>query len=213
MADRSLDCVTSDADGARPLHAVRPDGLARFFDSIPSWQAEFLRETGFKAGVQELAYLPGEAGLAGAVLGLGDDRSPYAFGGLALRLPEGTVWQLAAGDFDRDDAMLGFCLGAYRFTELKSASRGPAKLACATQDSRWALAQAAAIWMVRDLINTPANLLGPAELAEASVALGRRYGAAASVIAGAALEAGYPTVAAVGRGSARPAQVAVFRWS
>jgi len=34
------------------------------------------------------------------VLGLGEDRSPYAFGGLALRLPAGSVWQIQPGDFD-----------------------------------------------------------------------------------------------------------------
>jgi leucyl aminopeptidase len=67
--------------------------------------------------------------------------------------------------------------------------------------------------MVRDLVNTPANLLGPVELAEFTISLGRRYGAATELIADDALEAGYPTVAAVGRGSARPPRVAVLHWT
>ena len=67
--------------------------------------------------------------------------------------------------------------------------------------------------MVRDLVNTPANLLGPVELADFAASLGRRYGATVEVIAGDALDEVYPTIAAVGRGSARPARVAVFRWS
>ena len=67
--------------------------------------------------------------------------------------------------------------------------------------------------MVRDLINTPANLLGPAELAEFAASLGKRYGAAVDLISGDALVEAYPTVAAVGRGSARPAHVTILRWS
>ena len=66
--------------------------------------------------------------------------------------------------------------------------------------------------MARDLINTPPNLLGPVELADAVRALGARYGAAVETIEGAALAEGYPTVAAVGRGSARPPRVAILRW-
>jgi leucyl aminopeptidase len=67
--------------------------------------------------------------------------------------------------------------------------------------------------MVRDLVNTPANLLGPEELAEFAASLGRRYGARVDVVTGEALAEGYPTVAAVGRGSARAAHVTTFRWS
>jgi leucyl aminopeptidase len=67
--------------------------------------------------------------------------------------------------------------------------------------------------MVRDLINMPANLLGPVELADCVAALGRHYGAAVTIHEAAALDAGYPTVAAVGRGSARPPRVACLRWA
>jgi leucyl aminopeptidase len=66
--------------------------------------------------------------------------------------------------------------------------------------------------MVRDLINAPANILGPAELADAALALAARHGAETMRIEGAALDAAYPTVAAVGRGSDRAAVVAGFRW-
>jgi leucyl aminopeptidase len=213
MPDRPLDCLATLPDGARPLHAIRPAGLAGLLDALPPTQAAFLRATGFKAAAQELAYLPGDGGLAGAVLGLGEDRSSFAFGNLALRLPEGSTWRFTEGDYDVADAVLGFCLGAYRFTALKSPTRGPARLVCQEQAMRQPLTEAAAIWMVRDLINTPANLLGPAELAEETVQLGRRYGAETSVVSGDTLDANYPTVAAVGRGSARLPAVASFGWS
>ena len=150
--------------------------------------------------------------MAGAVLGIGDDDSPHAFGNLAFRLPEGSVWRFQPGDYEADNAALGFCLGAYRYGALKPAKRRAARLFASKEQVR-ARSEAAATWMVRDLINTPANLLGPAELAEFAVALGQRHGAVADIVRGHALDESYPTVAAVGRGSSRAPCVAIFRWS
>ena len=211
MLDQSLDCLSTAAEASLPLFAVRPTSLAAFVAGLPSAQQAFLTQLGFKAEAQELQFLPGENGIAGAVLGLGEDRSPYAFGNLAYRLPEGTNWRLEPGDYDPEAATLGFCLGAYRYGALKPAKRGAARLVA--PDTKPSRSAAAATWMVRDLINTPANLLGPAELAEVAASLGQRHGADVTVVADAALEQAYPTVAAVGRGSSRSPRVAVLRWT
>ena len=169
----------------------------------PPAQSSFVRQTGFVAAAQELILLPGPDGLAGAVLGLGEDPSPYAFGNLAFRLPVGMPWRLEFAEASHEAAVLGFCLGAYRFDGLKQPSgRNPAQLLVPAHPGR-AETEARAIWMVRDLINTPANLLGPEELAQCVAVLGRRYGASVTIHQGAALEAAYPTIAAVGSGSAR----------
>ena len=66
---------------------------------------------------------------------------------------------------------------------MKAAKRRPAQLLAPGKQQR-SRSAAAATWMVRDLVNTPANLLGPAELAEFAASLGRRYGAAVEIIAG-----------------------------
>jgi len=195
---------------SRPVHAVRPGELATFAAGLPPAGAAYLRESGFTAQAQQLALLPGPSGVAGAVLGLGEDRSWHGFGDLAFRLPADTLWRIEPGDFARDDAVLGFCLGAYRYRGFKAPKREPARLAC--DDAVAMRQQAAAIWMVRDLVNTPANLLGPAELADAGAELGTRHGAKVTRTEGAALDAAYPTVAAVGRGSARPPVVLTLEW-
>lgn len=206
-----MDCVTDRDDNARPLYPVRPAGLAALLDRLPPPQAAFLRDLGFAAKSAELLFLPGPDGVAGAVCGLGDNRSPFAFGHLARLLPEATAWLLQPGDFDAESATLGFCLGAYRYTALKPADRGPARLVVPPECAA-AVAQADAICMARDLINTPANLLGPVELADFAVALGHRFGAETSSVADDMLTREYPTVAAVGAGSARPPWVGIFRW-
>jgi leucyl aminopeptidase len=194
------------------LHAVRPAGLTAFIATLPPAQAAFLRAQDFQAAAGKLVLLPGDSGLAGAVLGLGEDRSPFAFGALAGALPAGSLWQPAPGDYDPDDAALGFLLGAYAYDRLKPRLRQPAVLAPAAISPR-AAALAESVCFARDLINTPANLLGPAELAAAALALAERFGAGATRIAGADLAARYPALAAVGAGSDRPAEVVIARWS
>jgi leucyl aminopeptidase len=211
MIDQTLDCLTEADAGALPLHTVRPAAMEAFLASLPEAQATWLRATGFAAKPGELRLLPGPDGLSGAVIGLGEDQSPHLFGALPAELPEGSVWRLASGDHDVASAVLGFALGSYRYTGVKAAERRFAKL-IAGPDQVESRSLAAAAWMVRDLINTPPNLLGPVELADTARALGTRYGAAVEIVEGKALDEGYPTVAAVGRGSARPPRVVTIRW-
>lgn len=211
MLDQTLDCLVHTDDNTRPIYPLRPAGLDAFHARLPPAQSAFLRDGGFGAKAGELRFLPGPEGIAGAVLGLGSDPSPFAFGNLSTQLPDTGTWRLEPGDHDPLAATLGYCLGAYRYDRFRPAGRAPAILFCPPGHAA-SLSQAAATWMVRDLINTPANILGPVELADFAVSLAERYGAAAEVCADAALRQAYPTIAAVAAGSARPARVVTFRW-
>ncbi len=205
--DRDLDCLAP-AGAGLPLHPVRPAALDAAMADLP--HAAFLRASGFCADPGQVTLIPGEDGVAGALLGLGEDRSPWAFGGLATGLPPGTDWHLVPGDYDPSIAALGFCLGAYRFPTFKE-PKPIARLALPPGGEDGARL-ARATWFVRDLVNLPASHLGPEDLAQAAAALGRRFGAHVELTRGEALEQGYPALAAVGRGSARPPVVAVLHW-
>ncbi len=205
MFDRDLDCLADPRAAALPVHALRPSGLVAFLADSP--HRGFLAACGFTAAAGDIRLLPGADGIAGAVLGLGESRDPHLFGALPFGLPPVT-WRIAPGDFTVEDATLGFCLGAYQFTLFKPA-RPCARLAAATGS---AAAAARATWLVRDLINTPADRLGPAELAAAAVQLGQAFGAATTIVTGDALRREYPAIAAVGAGSDRAPAVASFRW-
>jgi leucyl aminopeptidase len=211
VTDPLPDCLADPSTAALALHPVRPGGLEAFLASLPPLQAGFLRGSGFTAAAQQLVLLPGEGGLAGAALGLGASEAPEAFGDLAYRLPEGTAWRLAGGDYDADTALLGALLGAYRYRGVKPPKRPPARFSPAA-GAQPSIAIARAICRARDLINTPANLLGPAELAEAVQTLAAAHGAAADLVTGAALDRDYPAIAAVGAGSARPPVMARLDW-
>jgi leucyl aminopeptidase len=211
MIDQDLSCLTPSDEHALPLHTARPATLDAFVAELPKAQSGWLRGVGFAAKAGELCLLPGPKGVSGAVLGLGEDRSPHVFGGLPGQLPEDTVWRLASGDHDVDTAVLGFCLGAYRYTAFKDGERRLARLVAPPKQAQ-ARSVAAAAWMARDLVNTPPNLLGPQELANAARELGARYGAVVEIVTDDSLTEAYPTVAAVGRGSNRPPAVAIMRW-
>ena len=198
--------LASPEEAKSPIFAVRPETLPTFLEGCSEAERAWLATHGFTAAAQQFVVMPGPK----AVLGLGVDRTPQAYGGLAGKLPAGSAWTLE-GEHDVAAAVLGFCLGGYHFAAFRPAKRAFARLV-PPSGSEAALDLARAIFMVRDLINTPANLLGPAELADAAEALARRFAASVRRIEGSALDADYPAIAAVGRGSARPPVVLSFTW-
>lgn len=189
------------AADALPLHVVTPES----WQSLPG--AGFARAAGFTGKPGEIALLPGEGGLAGALFGA--PHTAEGYGALPHGLPEGSVWRLVGGDGAA--AALGWALGAYRYTRFKPARRAPVQLV-PPPGSQGAQAIATAICRARDLINTPANHLGPAELAEAVAEVAARHGAAFRVIEGEELARGFPAIQAVGQGSPRAPRVAVLEW-
>ena len=209
----TLTCFAEPGMAALPLHAVAPDGLDGLASRLGAPAAAWLRTTGFTAQAHQIALLPApEGGLGGAVLGLGrtESRSPWAYGSLPLALPEGTTWHLAGGGSPAA-AVLGWGLGAYRFTRFRPAGRAPARLALPPGAAGSVIA-VEATWRVRDLVNTPASHLGPAELADAVCSLAATHGARANVIEGPALMEGFPALATVGAASPRAPRVAVLEW-
>lgn len=211
MLDQTMSCIVDSVDGTRPIHVVRPDGLAALLDTLSSSQASFIRDAAFSAKAGELRLLPGPDGVTGAIFGIGSDCSPFVFGNLSSQLPVTSSWRLEPGDYDQAAAILGFCLGAYHYNRFRPPARQHASL-FVPSGFETSLSQASATWMVRDLINTPANILGPVELADFAISLADHYGAVSELSAGAALEEAYPTIAAVGRGSPRSPRVVTFRW-
>jgi leucyl aminopeptidase len=200
---------------ALPLYGVRPGGVAALLRELTPRQAIQARVQNFKGAAGALVLLPAEgdaAGLGGALLGLGDGPALHGFGAAATLLPEGSVWRIADGDFTVSDAALGFLLGAYRFDRLKTQKKQSGALLAPDQADAKTRASARAVCTARDLINMPANLLGPAELAAAAIAVGVEFGATTTRVSGDPLTSRYPTIAAVGAGSVRAPEVVLLEW-
>ena len=194
-----------------PLCTASPAALGAFLATLTEPQAGFLRACGFTAKPGEIALLPGEQGLAGAVLGIGQRASPWDFGAAPWGLPAGSRWHLAGNAASAAEAVLGWRLGAYRWLKHKRQERAPAEL-IPPAGTEHAAMMAEAICAARDLINMPAAELGPQQLAEAAAGLAQRHGGRAEIITGQALSEGFPCMAAVGAGSPRAPHLAVLRW-
>ena len=196
-----------------PLYAVRPEGLGACLAALPeaAAQARLLGFTG-EAG-RVLLYADAQGALAGALLGLGNAPESIGFGAAAAALPAGSLWHIEPGGFDPERAERAFLLGAYRYQTQRARQADFAQLAPQrAQAQPRARILAGSMMLARELINTPPNLLGPTELAQAALDVAQHFGAEAEAITGAALEANYPTVAAVGAGSVRAPAVVVLRW-
>src|SRR5690606_32880174 len=139
--------------------------------------------------------------------------SSLLIGQLASSLPQGR-YALAEPVEAPETAAIAWGLGAYRFRRYKSnGGEPPPGLVLPNGVSRSAVERIVeGIWLARDLINTPANDLGPTELEAAAQLLAERHGATLSVTAGDALAEGFPMIHAVGRGSARPPRLIDLTW-
>jgi len=132
-----------------------------------------------------------------------DELSPWCLAKAAESLPEGTY---RVADRSPGPAVLGWLLGQYRFDRYlkEPAPKGPRVLLTdepARIDEAVLLAEST--FLVRDLVNTPAGDLGPAELEDEARKLAEAAGAKFHVTKGKALDEGYPMIAAVGRAAAR----------
>ncbi len=202
MSDFASLLIADRGQKARPIHLVDKASFAGWVKKRPAEDRTLLAAQRFdgKTGYA-FALLPrgSEFEVVSAVKDAGA-LSPWCLAKLGESLSEG-IYKLAAGEPGK--AALGWLLAQHRFDDYRSKPDEPVRgarvlltLEAAKVDAMVGLAEATAL--VRDLVNTPAGNLGPAELEAAVRAEAKRAGASVTVIAGDALAEGYPLIAAVG---------------
>jgi leucyl aminopeptidase len=206
-----------DATGAAiPIWFVTATNYAELRERLDAGVRAFADAAGFEPKPGQYLALPGKSGLSGVMFGLeseNDDKDPFLPGRLPDQLPAG-VYRFANEPHDARLAALGFALGAYRFTRYRKAEPRQAKLHLPQSINRDDLERIVeAVTLARDLINTPANDMGPAELEAAAGALAARHGAVIRVIRGNdLLTENFPLVHAVGRASERAPRLLDLQW-
>jgi leucyl aminopeptidase len=212
----------SASPAVRLLHVLRPEDLAAFVAGPGAEWAGWLAATEFEAGLGEMRLLPTSAGgIAGAVAGYGSAQSRrrlrFGLAKAVAALPAGE-WALA-GSLDhgeRTEAALAWLLSGYRFDRYRP-GRKPVtlpRLVCPEGlNPARLIAMAEAEALTRDLINTPAEDMGPAELEAAFMALAGEFDARVNAIRGEDLLAqNFPMIHAVGRASTRVPRLLDLRW-
>ncbi len=214
MSDRILS--PGQAGPTLPIHAVSADRLAALLDTLDPAAATFARANGFDAASGQHIVVPeASGGIAAVLFGLGkgsEPPNPFLIGKLATALPAGD-YRFASGVAEPRLAALGWALGAYRFRRYRQQPDKPVRLVLDPGiDHAALLVEIEAVTLARDLINTPSNDLGPAELAAAARALAERFGARFTEVSGDDLARGFPLVHAVGQGSERAPRLVDFTW-
>lgn len=181
-------------------------------DSVAWCQA-----SGFSGQVGKSCLVPDATGKIGKVLvGRPESLDTWTLGALPKALPTGT-YQLA-GMFSTSDATklyLGWQLGSYNFDRYKLTKVGPLATLRTPEnvDLTYVKAATEATYLVRDLITTPSNNMGPEQLEETARNLAERYEAKLEVIAGGDLVIeNYPMIYAVGKASTRAPRLIDLRW-
>lgn len=212
------DLFATSKQGALPLYALTPTSLEEVLAGPLEKHARWLKASGFSAASGKLQLLPGPDGVvAGAVFGLGANDDPFACAALPTSLPQGTyAFAVRPPGCDGDKLALSWALGTYAFSRFKSQDKAKTypRLVWPDDADRAHVARMAhALFTARDLVNTPANELGPTELSQAAERVARAHGAAFSVIEGRDLIAqNYPMIWGVGAGSSRLPRLIDFRW-
>ncbi len=204
--------------GTIPIHLVTTETWPELAKSLDVAAKGYAEAMGFDGGVGKLVLLPkASGGLAAVVYGVarGDaGEGPLAVGALPGVLPAGDY--RLEGLIDAPDfSALAWALGGYTFERYKSKrSEKPRRLALPKSVDRASVLSAArAVYLGRDLINTPASDLGPAELEQAARALAKSCKAeVTSIVGDKLLEENFPMIHAVGRASPRPPRIVDIRW-
>jgi leucyl aminopeptidase len=220
-----FDLPLSAADSPVALWPLMRDSLHHWLQGVGAAYRPWVEAHHYMAEAGAILPLPAigtpNGGLAGMLVGMPNSNDLFALADLPQRLPPLSYQLICDGPYALDASAqtrlaLGWTLGSYRFPQYqKSDQQKPlARLLWSKDCERGEVASLAeAVAMARDLINTPANDLGPAELAIAAKQLAAEFEGRVFILKGQDLViAGYPAIFAVGAGSAREPHLIDFTW-
>ncbi len=210
----------SRSDKTIPIYVVEKKGLAQTLSQLDDPARRWVETGGFAAKLGQVALIPAEDGTVRAVLaGWGDhaarSRGWFNFASIAAKLPEGD-YRIESGLKRRElkEAALAWLLGSYRFDKYADQPAQKARLACPQGvDAARVELEAAATFLTRDLINTPANDMGPEALEAAFFDLAKQHKAKATAIVGDdLLKENFGLIHAVGRAAAQAPRLLDMIW-
>jgi leucyl aminopeptidase len=214
----TLNLVARANAGTVPVTPISTDGLKAWMDKAPKKVAAWAEATGFTAKPGELRLIPDDnGGIARVMIGVDDQTKTglWDYAGLPAALPGGRYAidaDLETADATR--AAVGWALAQYRFDRYTKMPAPEAELVWPKNADRGEVERIAlGTALTRDLINTPAQDLGPTQLAEEARALAKTYKAKITVLVGdQLLKKNYPTIHAVGRGATDAPRLIDFTW-
>lgn len=202
-----------------PVYLVQAAEFAGWLKKQDAATRAWVKTQYYEARAGSVCVLPAVSGaLKGVVLGISPQHNIWNFAALAEVVPAGHVYYLADTKLNVgmvQEALLGWMLGTYRYTQFKAATkeysvlRIPARANVAAAER-----MAEAICLTRTLINRPANDLTPSALAKAAKKVAKGSMAEFKEVVGKdLLKKNYPTIHAVGRACEDAPRLAEISWN
>lgn len=214
-----MQAFTTDSQKTIPILPVLTNQFEKWIPQQSELIQFWVKTTQFIGESGTFCFIPSQDGkLSSVILGLSNTDDYLAFGALPARLPEGCYEIMDNGmittRYHHQQAALGFGLGYYQFSQYKKPQARVATLFLPKSIDKKELENTlSAIYLARDLINTPAEDMGPATLEKNVKKVAKAFSATVNVIKGENLiKENYPAVYAVGRASSREPRVIDCRW-
>lgn len=216
-----FDRIVLDTGGdAIDLHTLTKTELESYLSDAEQMAEGWVRANGFKADRGQICKLPSHDGsLSEILIGMGDavpdDDDPWWLASVVSELQTGTYRLNSGLPADKlAAAARGWCLAQYQFDRYLSEKTDIVRtlLLQNTVDLKAIQAEVKAIALVRDLVNTPAEHMGPHELELVAKDLCSEFGGTLNVVSGEALASEFPAIHAVGRAAEKNPRLLDFTW-
>lgn len=211
-----LSCFVNENSTAIVIKVLLTEQFNGWLESQPDTTKNWLKSLDYTGKADTFCSIPNAQGqLSEVIFSIKTHDDFWSFGALPLALPFG-IYQLEtlmdAEQFNR--AAIAWGLGSYQFSRYKNPTKKPSKLFLpASQDVAYIENVVNATYTVRDLINTPTDDLGPAELAQETMKVAKQFNAEVTEIVGEnLLKQNYATIYTVGRASPREPRLIDLQW-
>ncbi len=201
---------------AVPILATDAKRLPKLLETLAPAERRWVEAAGFDGAPESCVLVPdGKGGIARVLAGVRDASDPWALAFLPMKLPRAR-YTLGKGPLAiaHEDAAFAWDLGGYEFARYRKARRKPADLQLeASRRVLEALDMAQAVRLVRDLVNTPSEDMGPEQLSDVARREAELFGGEFDEWIGEELLAqNFPAIHAVGRAAAREPRLLEIRW-
>jgi leucyl aminopeptidase len=210
-----LNCFIHESSQSIPITAILSDQWVAWLAGQTKATQQWLQAINFIAKPGSYSLLPGTAGQLQEVLLIRNDEADFwTFGLLPNVLPAGPYHVEGIDEHKLLEQIgLAWGLGAYEFIRYKKSTRPLAQLLISEKNHTQLMIKLEAIYRVRNLINTPADDMDPAELVENVFQIGKKYHATVTQIVGAdLLTANYPAIYTVGKASCHEPRLVDLKW-
>lgn len=203
---------------ATPIYLLAAKKLSPWIKKQKSSVQSWIKTQNFSAKAGQILSVPSPGGELAMILIGYDEINLWCLAGLPMQIPTGEYHLANDADFtdlELRDLCLGWSMGCYQFTRYKKPSRVPAQLRLPGRaiDADYIAMAAQAMYLTRDLVNTPAEDMTPEHLESIARNMAKSHGAKfRSIVGDDLIAANYPLIHAVGRAGSRPPRLIDMRF-